>query len=229
MRAEEGARAQAMSSTPLSPIYAFAGDGSGPRQPSAELAALARELGGRGEISVDDIVRHFGSDASVGWLLLLLAVPALVPSPGVPLGMVFGTALALLALHLTFGPRPVRLPRWIARRRLAASSLDAATARLGPMIQRLERLTRPRLAGLVRPSAIRVLGLVILLNAILIILPIPLGNTLPAMAVMTMALGLIARDGVAIAAGVGLSVGALAASAALVGGAVWLAEAWMRE
>jgi hypothetical protein len=49
------------------------------------------------------------------------------------------------------------------------------------------------------------------------------------MAVMTMALGLIARDGMAIAAGLGLSVGALAVSAALVGGAVWLAEIWMRE
>ncbi|MGZ9034449.1 MAG: exopolysaccharide biosynthesis protein, partial [Rhodospirillales bacterium] len=181
------------------------------------------------EVSVDDIVRHFGADASVGWLLLLLAVPALVPSPGVPLGMIFGSGLALLALHLTFGPRPVRLPKWIARRRLATSSLDAATARLGPMIERLERLTRPRLAALVRPSVIRLLGLVVLINAVLIILPIPLGNTLPAMAVMTMALGLIARDGMAIVAGLGLSVGALAVSALLVGSAVWLAEIWMRE
>jgi hypothetical protein len=205
------------------------GERAGHRQPSAELAALARKLGGRGEVSVDDIVRHFGADASVGWLLLLLAVPALVPSPGVPLGMIFGTGLALLALHLTFGPRPVRLPTWIARRRLATSSLDAATARLKPMIERLERLTRPRLAALVRPSVIRLLGLVVLVNAVLIILPIPLGNTLPAMAVMTMALGLIARDGMAVAAGLGLSVGAVAVSAALVGSAVWLAEIWMRE
>lgn len=97
------------------------------------------------------------------------------------------------------------------------------------MIQRLERLTRPRLGALIRPSVVRLLGLVVLLNAVLIILPIPLGNTLPAVAVMTMALGLIARDGVAVAAGLVLSVGALAGSAALVGGAVWLAEVWMRE
>lgn len=218
-----------MTGTRASPAYAITGERAGHRQPSVELAALARELGGRGEVSVDDIVRHFGADASVGWLLLLLAVPALVPSPGVPLGMIFGTGLALLALHLTFGPRPVRLPDWIARRRLATSSLDAATARLGPMIERLERLTRPRLAALVRPSVIRLLGLVVLVNAVLIILPIPLGNTLPAMAVMTMALGLIARDGMAIVAGLGLSVGALAVSALLVGSAVWLAEIWMRE
>jgi hypothetical protein len=218
-----------MTGTRASPAYALAGERAGHRQPSVELAALARELGGRGEVSVDDVVRHFGADASVGWLLLLLAVPALVPSPGVPLGMIFGTGLALLALHLTFGPRPVRLPKWIARRRLATSSLDAATARLGPMIERLERLTRPRLAALVRPSVIRLLGLVVLVNAVLIILPIPLGNTLPAMAVMTMALGLIARDGMAIVAGLGLSVGALAVSALLVGSAVWLAEIWIRE
>lgn len=80
-----------------------------------------------------------------------------------------------------------------------------------------------------RPLAIRLLGLVVLLNAVLIILPIPLGNILPAMAVMSVALGLIARDGMAVAAGLGLSATAVAASAALVGGAVWLAEIWMRE
>ena len=97
------------------------------------------------------------------------------------------------------------------------------------MIKRLERLTRPRLAALVQPWAIRVLGLVVLVNAVLIILPIPLGNTLPAVAVMSLALGLIARDGMAVAAGLGLSATALAASAALVGGAVWLAEVLMRE
>lgn len=105
-----------LTGTPLTPAYAVAGE-RGQRQPSAELAALAHELGGRGEVRVDDIVRHFGADASAGWLLLLLSVPALVPSPGVPLGMIFGTGLALLALHLTFGPRPVQLPRWMRRAR----------------------------------------------------------------------------------------------------------------
>lgn len=213
----------------LTPAYAAACDDGARQLPSAELAALARRLGGGGDVAIGDIVRQLGGDASVGWLLLLLAVPALVPSPGVPLGIVFGTALAILALSLTFGPRPVRLPKWIARRRLAARYLDAASARLGPMIRRLERLTRPRLATLVQPWAIRVLGLVVLVNAVLIILPIPLGNTLPAMAVMSLALGLIARDGMAVAAGLGLSATALAASAALVGGAVWLAEVLLRE
>lgn len=197
-------------------------------KPSVVLATLAHRLEGRGDVALGDVVRHLGGDASAGWLLLLLAVPALVPSPGIPLGMVFGTALALLALHLTFGPRPLHLPAWIARRTLAARYLDATTARLGPWIARTEGAIRPRLAALTRPLAVRLLGLVVLVNAILIILPIPFGNTLPAMAVMTSALGLIARDGLAVAAGIGLSVAALAASAALVGGAVWLAESLMR-
>lgn len=180
-------------------------------------------------MAIDDIVCHFGSDVSAGWLLLLLAVPALVPSPGVPLGMIFGTGLALLAVHLTFSPRPVRLPKWIAKRRLASRYLDIAATKLGPMIQRLERVTRPRLGALIQPWAVRLLGLVVLLSAVLIILPIPLGNTLPAMAVMSVALGLIARDGMAVAAGLGLSVSALAASAALVSGVLWLAEMLMRQ
>ena len=84
-----------MTGSGLTPAYAIVGDDGAPRAPSAELAALARRLGGRDDVAIDDIVRHFGGDASVGWLLLLLAVPALVPSPGVPLGMIFGTGAAL--------------------------------------------------------------------------------------------------------------------------------------
>lgn len=216
---------------------ASAGDDVDPVRPSIVLAGLAQKLNIRGgaggnaggDVAVGDVVRHLGGDASAGWLLLLLAVPALVPSPGVPLGMVFGAALALLALQLTFGPRPLHLPAWIARRRLAARHLDATTARVGPWIERIEKTIRPRLAALTSPWVVRLLGLVVLVNAILIILPIPLGNTLPAIAVMSLALGLIARDGYAVAAGFALSVLALAASAALVGGAVWLAETLMRQ
>lgn len=196
--------------------------------PSAALADLARCTRGR-DATVGEIAAHFGGDASAGWLLLLLATPALVPSPGIPLGIVFGSALALLALHLSFGPRPLRLPRWIARRRLPARYLDVTAARMGPMIMRLEDLIRTRLGALVRPRVVRLIGLVVLVNAVLIILPIPFGNTLPAVAIMAFGLGLIGRDGIAIAAGLALSVVALAASAALIIGAVWLAEALLRE
>lgn len=198
-------------------------------RPSAVLAELARRWSGGGDVALEDLVRHLGGDASAGWLLLLLAVPALVPSPGVPLGMIFGTGLALLSIQMTFGPRPLRLPPWMGRRTLPARMLDATTSRIGPWIRRIEKTVRPRFGALTRPWLVRLLGIVVLVNAILIILPIPFGNTLPALAVMSLALGLIARDGLAIAAGLGLSVTALAASALLIGSAVWLAEALMHR
>ncbi len=61
-----------------------------------------------------------------------------------------------------------------------------------------------------------------MVQAVLIALPIPFGNTLPGMAVIGIALGLIARDGLAVATGLGLSALAMITSAGLIWGTWYL-------
>jgi hypothetical protein len=82
-----------------------------------------------------------------------------------------------------------------------------------PWLARAERLLRPRFGVLTRQPAQYGLGLVCLLLSIVIFLPIPLGNMLPALAVCLIALGLLGRDGVCVLLGL------LAALAAV--GLVW--------
>jgi hypothetical protein len=60
-------------------------------------------------------------------------------------------------------------------------------------------------------------GLVCLLLAIVVLLPIPLGNMLPALAISMLALGVLERDGYWIVAGLATA----AASAVVVSGVVF--------
>ncbi len=71
-----------------------------------------------------------------------------------------------------------------------------------PWLDRTERLLRPRIACLSTPLAQRLLGVFALLLSIILVLPIPLGNVPPAAALCLIALGLLAADGIFIAAGI---------------------------
>lgn len=74
--------------------------------------------------------------------------------------------------------------------------MRVAFSRLLPMLERIEQLSRPRLFFLFGPVGDRLIGLVCTLLALVLILPIPFGNLLPAFAIGTLALGLFQRDGV---------------------------------
>jgi hypothetical protein len=95
-----------------------------------------------------------------------------------------------------------------------------------PVLVRVERYLKPRAAALTGPFVERLMGLVFLVLAAVVSLPIPLGNQPPAVAIAVVALGLTARDGVFVAAGCVMGVAAVAiASLVVLGGAavIWFA------
>jgi len=171
---------------------------------SGTPARLAQRLRGvlhdmpEGGLPAHQLVARLGADAT--WLaLLLLGAAALVPSPGIPLGIVSGTAIVLMAVPLLSGSRD--LPAAIARRRVPHRSLALVIPYLVPWVERAENYLRPRLAALSAPGTAPLWGLAILVQGIIIALPIPLGNPVSGLAVGVVALGLMRRDGVALLAG----------------------------
>jgi hypothetical protein len=178
----------------------------------------------RSSVTVGEVAAHVGSEAAAGWLLLMLSLPALIPSPGVPIGVAVGIAMALIAVQLIGGVTPLRLPGWFARRQLGPGELRRIGIGSRRLLRRIEGRLRQRLPQLTSPIATRLLGLLVLIHGILIALPIPLGNTAPGAAVLVLALGLIARDGWTVALGLCVSVIALAVTAFLVGSAAWIVQ-----
>ena len=81
------------------------------------------------------------------------------------------------------------------------SDFRALIRRIGPWLVRAERMLRPRASWLALPPMEYLVGLVSLLLALIVLLPIPLGNMLPALAISMLALGVLERDGVWVVAG----------------------------
>jgi len=173
------------------------------RRLSAILAALVAD-GTRTRIGIGELVGAM-QDRAFGVLMFIFAVPNVLPTPpGV--SSVLGAPLLLLSLQLALGKPTPWLPKFIARRSLPAAEFGAVVRRVVPWIARAERLLKPRLGLLARPPAERLIGLVCLLLAIVLFLPIPLGNMLPALAISVFSLAILERDGVAVLLGYILAV-----------------------
>lgn len=114
-------------------------------------------------------------------------------------------------------PRPW-LPAFLRDRSIPRRQLAAAIAGILPWLERVERLIRPRMMWLSTPVAERAIGLLALILAVVLFLPIPFGNMLPGLALALLALGLLERDGLLVLAGMVAGTAGLAlVSGALVG------------
>jgi hypothetical protein len=157
--------------------------------------------------------------ATQGTLLVLLAAPCMLPMPGV--GSVLGLGLALMALAMWRGHDAARLPQRVARVEMSTPWARRVLELLARFYDLAGRLSRTRLSRLTESRARSWIAVKTGLMAVLIILPIPFGNVLPALALMLLGLGLVFRDGVAVLLSAALAGGALLYTAGL-GVAAWL-------
>ena len=169
---------------------------------------------GRERVSVADLLLAL-QDRALAALLLIFALPNVIPVPP-GTSALLGAPLLYLAAQLAFGMRPW-LPAFIRHRSMPRHHFATVVTRAAPWLARAERLLRPRLGALCRPPAEYGVGLVCLLLSLIVFLPIPLGNMLPALAICLMALGILERDGLWVLAGLLTA----AASVALVWGVAY--------
>jgi hypothetical protein len=174
------------------------------------LSQVLTELSGssKSHISVGEMMELFGGRA-LGGLLLIFGLACTLPLP--PGGTtLFGLPLCLLAPQLLMGARAPWLPARVRQGSIATADLQRGLPRVMPWLKRVESISRPRLDFLLSPIGQRLIGLVCTLLAFVLILPIPLGNMLPATAVTVLALALVQRDGVLALLGYALAVASVA-------------------
>jgi hypothetical protein len=172
---------------------------------SEVFTALAAE--DRDRVSIRDVVDALG-DRSFAPVMILLAVPNAIPFiPGS--STVLGLLLALLAVQLLFGFRRVWLPERLNRWSFDRDGFGRVVAKVTPWLARFERMARPRYWPESYRLAERLAGAVAIVLSLMIMLPIPFANGMPAIAICLLALGISERDGLWL--GAGILVGCLAA------------------
>ncbi len=169
------------------------------------LSAMLMDLSAdtlRERISIGDLLVALGDRATAA-LLFIFAFPNVLPTPP-GTSTVLGAPLVFLAAQLMLGRAPW-LPAFLARRAMSRADFTSLVKRIVPWLLRAESLLRPRLGALARPPMEHLIGLASLLLAVVLVLPIPLGNVLPALAISLLALGVLERDGVWVLAGIAVA------------------------
>lgn len=130
-----------------------------------------------------------------GLLFIVLALPSALPVPAPGYSTPFGVVIALVALQIIFGRSTIWLPARLKAMRIRPGLADKMLGTMARTLGRIERFVRPRQKWIQSRSGLAALATVILLMAVLMILPIPLTNTLPAMVVFILGIGLSEEDG----------------------------------
>jgi hypothetical protein len=170
-------------------------------------------------VTIGDLLELIGEQ---GLLLfcIFLATPFLFPVsiPG------SSTALGIVILLIGVGVMTNTIP-WLPEKLLAyqlrATSVVTILGKAAVVFRRFEKLIRPRLLGLTGNAAINILnGAMLIVVALLLLIPLPLipfTNTIPAIAIVLLCLGMAERDGVVIV----LGYVATLASCAYIGAILW--------
>lgn len=164
---------------------------------SGILMTLAGD-GSRERISVADIFAAMG-DRAFGALILIFALPNVIPTPPGTSALT-GAPLVFLSAQLMLGQSPW-LPKIIAERSMMRSDFASIVGRISPWLARGERMLRPRLGLFIYPPAEYLIGLLCFILSVVLILPIPLGNILPAIAICLFSFGILERDGLCVLLG----------------------------
>ena len=133
---------------------------------------------------------------SYAFAIAALAVINVVPT-GIPwLSTVTGVPMFLLVIQYFLGRSAPSLPAFIGRRGLSRGKLQDFLERARRHIQRLEGAVHPRREWWVSGLPRRALLVTWLLLIVLLALPVPFDNLLPALAILFFCLALIEGDGV---------------------------------
>jgi hypothetical protein len=156
-----------------------------------------------GSVTLGEVLTAVG-ERSFGALLVILAIPNMVAGLIPGLSIVLGLPLLLVSLQLVVGAERPWLPRRLARLEIKRSDLRRMVERTRPTLRRLERALQPRLEFLTAPWAERLIGLGCLALSVLVFLPIPFANLVPATGIMLFGFAMLERDGLMALAAMGI-------------------------
>jgi hypothetical protein len=192
------------------------------------LSGVLRELADleTGAVSVRDI-RNALADRSFATFLVFTSSINLLPfPPGSTL--LLGIPIVLVSMQMVLGYPTVWLPEFFLRRSLSQKAFHKMTTWLIPFLERMENWVRPRYwpFGSIKGGE-RTVGLMALIFAIAVVIPIPFGNWLPALAAFICGVALSERDGFWLTVGVITGTVAITIMVGVVFMAGALAHTWL--
>jgi len=191
---------------------------TGPLPFSQLLTHILNEHGGE-RLTFSELAARL-RDRAWGGLLLIFAAFNLLPlPPGAT--TVTGLPLLVITAQMAIGRSRPWFPKKFDKRGIGRDHLARIASKIAPWEERVEKVLKPRLCGLTNHRAARVIGLISFVLSVILWLPIPLGNHVPALAMTLFALALIYRDGALVILGVVATLASFALVSVTLGAAAW--------
>lgn len=160
------------------------------------IARLEHEGDDNGKITIGTIVDTL-YDRSFGVVIILFALPNAV----FPLAFVLGIPILLLTFQMIIGRQRPWLPEIMRQRTISRSMFSKIVLYVVKYLGKIESFLKPRWNFLTTNPMERFIGIWLTLVTLILMVPVPGGNTLPAFGITVTAAGLLEKDGIAIAAG----------------------------
>lgn len=146
-------------------------------------------------LPMDELVSTFGERGFGAVLLILGLLSATIGViPGVT--TLLGVPILIIGVQLLFRRDELWLPKWILRRDLPRPAFAEAAAKAKPRLEKVERLSRPRLGFMNSDVSESLIGLMCIVWAAVLMLPLIGFNLVPSLIVAAFGFGLMQKDGV---------------------------------
>ncbi|NBB15400.1 exopolysaccharide biosynthesis protein [Caulobacter sp. SLTY] len=173
-----------------------------PQQGFIDLVVGLPDGAGSDGLTLGEVLDRM-DERAFGILILILAVPCLVPALyGVP--QIVGIPIILLAAQMMVGRSEPWLPASWLKRRISLDWLNRMSGFADKSMRWTERVSRPRLAFLATGFGERLAAFFMILATLTIVLPMT--NSVPSLALTLLAVGVIQRDGIFVALGSAIAV-----------------------
>lgn len=189
---------------------------------SGELSQVLQGLADKAgeKVSVSEICAALG-DRSFGAFLLVFCLPNLVPLPPGS-SAILGIPLIIIAFQIMAGHSKVWLPEKLANYSLSRESFQNMVAKINPHLKKGEAVVKPRHWPVNQFVCDKLFGFFTLVLAIVVTIPIPMGNWPPAFAIAFLAAAYTKRDGLFLGIGAVLGLVSLILAGSVVVGAIYL-------
>ncbi len=194
---------------------------------SEKLRLLVAEEG-EGGMTLNRLLERTGA-GGYDLLVILLALPFTTPIPLPGLSTLLGAVILFLAGRAVLG-LPLWLPRFLGGRIIPADRQQRILGASLTLLRLLEKLAKPRYCTWVRSRGgilFHHLIIILLASLLLLPLPIPFSNTLPAYGIILITASMLESDGILIWLGDLVALFAIFyVGAILVGGAEFTGQIW---
>lgn len=166
------------------------------------FSQVIEDVGARDEpkLYLGELINAFG-ERGFGAMLLFFGLISVVIGAVPGTTTVLGAPILLISFQLVFRGDQLWMPKWILKRSIDRATYRSAIGKIMKPLQRVERLSRPRLSIMTSELSEMLIGLACIVLCVILMLPITGGNLVPSLIVAAFGFGLMQRDGIIILIG----------------------------